>query len=182
MTVVTGNIKKPKSMLGLIALGCVVITGIFTAVFISTNNITVSFDAIFSKNKYPAKAFVNKRKGLLTASLRGQMPTSDLPNGTDISAKVSFDTSEKKVRLSLRDKNNKPVSRIMVIGTVSQVGQARNTREFKMSEYSKGDFRSGPLDLAEGGWVLMVSGYNLYTNNREKLMFHTERAIFLGKK
>ena len=169
-------------MLGLISLGCVMIIGIFAAVFVSTNNITVSFDAIFSKEKYPATAFVKKRKGLLKATLKGRLPTSDLPNGSYLRAKISFDTSNKKVRLSLHDKNNKPVSRIMVIGTVSRVGQAHNTREFKMSEYSEGDFSSGPLDLAEGGWILMVSGYNLYSNNREKLLFHTERAIFLGEK
>ena len=51
-----------------------------------------------------------------------------------------------------------------------------------MAEFNKGDFRSNPLDLEEGGWILMVSAYDPYTLNKDKLVSYTERPIYLGRK
>ncbi len=185
MATIARNSKKQKNMMGLLGLCCVLLIGSFVAVFFSTNNINISFDALFSdtsSSKYPAEAFVNKRKGLLTASIKGTLPNSGTATGYDLSAEISFDPSSKKAKLSIRDKKNKPLSHISVIGTVSRVGKKHVRKQFKMKEYGKGDFRSAPLDLADGGWVLMVSAYNTHTNKRDKMLFHTERAIFLGDK
>ncbi len=182
MAVISGNVKKQKSMLGILTLCSLFLIGVFIAVFLSTNNVKISFDAIFNGDKYPAQAFVNKRKGLLTANVEGSISGTGMTTGANLSAKIDYDTTDKKVKVTVRDENNRPASRITVIGTVVRVGQKRITQQFKMREYGAGDFRSIPLDLAEGGWILTVTAYDLYSNNKDKLLFYTERAIFLGKK
>ena len=171
-------------MIGLFSLGGALLICSFIAVFLLTNNINVSFDALFndaSSTKYPAEAFANKRKGLLTATISGNLSSPNIEYGHNLVTDVVYSISSQKVKLSVRDKKNRPVSRITVIGTVSRVGGRKIVKQFKMKESSKGVFSSVPLDLADGGWIIMVSAYNMYTNKRDKLLFHTERSIFLKK-
>lgn len=179
MAAATGSVKKPKSMMRLYVLCGLLMVGGFAIVFISTNNIKVSFDTFTSKEKYPAQAFVKKRTGLLSASIKGMLPSANITTGTDLSAKLEFDADTQKVNVSVHDQNNNPASRIMVIGSLSRVGETRIAKQFNLKDYGNGNFRSDSLDLTAGGWVLMVSAYNPHTLNREKLLFHTERAIFL---
>jgi len=174
--------KSQKSVMGLVSLCCVLLAGIFAAVFISANNITVSFETFSSSEKYPAQAFVAKRTGRLKPKIKTEFPSTDITTASGFSAQISFDTTEQKVRFSLRDQNDKPVSRVTVVGAVSRVGQKRIARQFKILEYNEGQFSSPSLKLDDGGWILMVSAYDLYTRERNKLLFHTERAIFLGGK
>lgn len=155
---------------------------VFVVIFFSTSNINVSFDALTKTEQYPAEAFVKTRAGRITAKVGGLHPTTGMISGAGLTAKIAFDAAGKKVNVSLRDRKNRPVSRITVIGTISRVGQRHITKQFKMRETNSGDFTSPPLDLSDGGWVLMVSAYNLRTLDHDKLLFHTERAIFLGKK
>ena len=183
-TIARNNKKKQNNMMGLLGLCCILLIGSFIAVFFFTNN-KVSFDALFSDTssaKYPAAAFVNKRKGLRTTSAKRTLPDSTTTTGYDLSAEIAFDPVSKRARLSLRDKNNKPLSRITVFGTVSYVGNKQIRHQFRMNEYTRGEFRSKSLDLADGGWILMVSAYTTHTNNPDKMLFHTERVIFLGDK
>lgn len=180
MAATTRNIKKQKSMAGLIALCGVVLIGIFIAVFLSTKNINMSFDAFSSNEKYSAAAFVKKRKGLITANVEGATPNARSLNGATLSTKIDFDTSDKKVKLQVRDQNGKPVSRILVTGTIMPVGKTGKIRQFRMQEYGTGDYRSNSIELNSGGWVLTVSAYDPYTLKTEKLLFYTERAIFLN--
>jgi len=182
MAVTTVNVKKPKSMVGIIALCGVMLTGVFIAVFLSTKNVKMSFDAFSSNQKYRAEAFVKKRKGLITANVEGVIPSTGVLSGATLSTSIDFDTSEKKVKLLVRDQNDRPVSRILVTGTIVQVGKTGKIRQFKMQEYGSGDYRSASLELSDGGWVLTVSAYDPYTLEKEKLLFYTERAIFLGGK
>jgi FixH len=182
MAVTTGNVKKQKSMVGIVALCGGLLTTIFIAVFLSTKNINMSFDAFSSNDKYRAEAFVKKRRGLIAATLEGASPSTGVLSGADLTTSIDFDTSDKKVKLQVRDQNNRPVSRIQVTGTIVQVGKTGKVRQFKMQEYGTGDYRSAPLELSDGGWVLTVSAYDPYTLKKEKLLFHTERAIFLGEK
>jgi len=174
--------KSQRSVMGLIFLCCVLVVGIFGAFFISTNNIKVSFDTFSSQEKYPAQAFVAKRTGRLKTKVKTEFPSTGLTTASGLSAQISFDTTEQKVKFSLRDQNDKPVSRVTVIGVVSRVGQKKITQQFKILKYDESEFRSPSLNLADGGWILMVSAYDLYTRDKNKLLFHTERAIFLGGK
>lgn len=180
MVAAAENNRKSKSKLGLIALCCFGLAGIFVAIFISTNNINISFDTFTSKDKYRAEAFVKKRKRIFTAKIEDLAEIKGIITGGGLSAEIGFDAANQKVKLSVRDENDKPVTRITVIGTVSRVGQASITKQFKLQEYSAGNFRSASLNLANGGWILMVSAYDLYTRNKQKLLFHSERPIFLG--
>lgn len=168
--------------MGLIALSSVVLATAFIAVFFYRTGANMSFDAFSSKDKYRAEAFVKKRKGLNSRSQEGALSGSSGSVRGTLSAKIEFDAKSKKVRLFISDKNGDPVSRLTVTGRLARVGETGKTREFKMAEFGKGDFRSTPLDLEEGGWVLMVSAYDPYTLNKDKLVSYTERPIYLGRK
>jgi len=176
------NVKNPWSKAGLIALSSVLLAATFIAVFLYKNNINVSFDAFSSKDKYRAEAFVKKRQGLNARSQDGALNGSNGSVRAGLSAKIDFDAKSGKARLFISDKNGNPVSRLTVTGRLSRVGETGKFREFKMAEFGKGDFRSNPLDLGEGGWVLMVSAYDPYTLNKDKLVSYTERPIYLGRK
>jgi len=176
------NAKKPWSKTSLIALSSVLLATAFIAVFLYRNNTNVSFDAFSSNDKYRADAFVKKRTGLNSRSQEGVLSGSSGSALGSLNAKIDFDAKSKKVRLFISDKNGNPVSRLNVTGRLARVGETGKPREFKMTEFDKGNFRSNPLDLEEGGWVLMVSAYDPFTLNKDKLVSYTERPIFLGRK
>lgn len=179
---IAGNVKKPWSKAGMIALSSVLLAGAFTAVFFYRNNISVSFDAFSSNDKYRAEAFVKKRQGLKSKSKGGSLSGSGNSARAGFSAKIDFDAKSNKARLIIRDKNGNPVSRINVTGRITRAGNSQQTREFKMKEFGKGDFRSAPLELGDGGWVLTVSAYDPYTLNKDKLVFYTERPVYVARK
>ena len=182
MAAIAENAKKPWSKTGLIALSSVVLATAFIAVFFYKNGFNVSFDALSSKDKYRAEAFVKKRQGLKDRSQSGALNGSNGSIRAGLSAKIEFDAKTGKARLFISDKNGNPVSRLTVTGRLARVGETGKFREFKMAEFNKGDFRSNPLDLEEGGWILMVSAYDPYTLNKDKLVSYTERPIYLGRK
>ncbi len=182
MTTIVENVKKPWSKTRLIALSSVLLATAFIAVFFYRNGVNVSFEALSSKDKYRAEAFVKKRQGLNSRSQDGALSGSNGSIRSGLSAKIDFDAKSGKARLFISDKNGNPVSRLTVTGRLARVGETGKTREFKMAEFGKGDFRSNPLDLEEGGWVLMVSAYDPYTLNKDKLVSYTERPIYLGRK
>ena len=178
MTVSAGNKKRPKGSWGIIIIGCLLTPGIIIALFLAENKFKVSFDMFTPKGKYLAQAFVNIRQGRLKSSFQR---TKTITTSDGISANLAFDKSNQKVQLLIWDKNDKPYSRATIISRVSKVGQKNTMRHFKMTEHSNGDFRSESLKLAAGGWVLMVSAYDLFNRGNSKFMFHTERPIFLAK-
>ena len=182
MAVISNTVKKQKNKINLITLCAILLTGIFVAVFFSTNNIKVSFDAFSGSDQYRIDALTSKRQGVITARIKGLTQNANLSAQSGLKADIAFDTSSKKVNVAVRDKNDRPVSRITVIGNVTRVGKKHISRQFKMRNYGNGTFSSIPLDLADGGWVLTVSAYDLYSNNRDKLLFYTERAIYLENK
>ena len=153
---ISENVKKPWNKVSMIALSSALLVGAFTAVFLYRNNISVFFDAFSSNDKYRAEAFVKKRQGLKSKSRGGSFSGSGNLAQAGLSAKIDFDTRSKKARLIISDKNGNPVSRINVTGRVTRAGDAQQTREFKMKEFGKGDFRSVPLGLSDGGWVLTI--------------------------
>jgi len=179
---IIGNIKKPWSKTSLITISAAVLATAFIAVFFYRNDINISFEALSSKDKYRAEAFVKKRQGINSRSQDGAPSDSNGPVRAGLSAKIDFDARSGKARLFISDKNGNPVSRLTVTGRLARVGETGKIREFKMAEFAKGDFRSNPLDLEEGGWVLMVSAYDPYTLNKDKLVSYTERPIYLGRK
>jgi len=176
------NVKNPWNKVGLIALSSVVLATAFTAVFFYRSGINVSFDAFSGKDKYRAEAFVKKRQGLNSRSQEGATSGSNGSVRGSLSARIDFDAESQKARLFISDKNGNPVSRLTVTGRLARVGETGKAREFKMVEFNKGDFRSIPLNLEEGGWILMVSAYDPYTLNKDKLVSYTERPIYLGRK
>jgi len=176
------NVKIPWGKVGLIALSTVVLAAAFIAVFFYRNNINVSFDAFSSKDKYRAEAFVKKRQGLNSRSQEGALSSSNGSVRGSLSARIDFDVRSQKARLFISDTNGNPVSRLTVTGRLARVGETGRAREFKMAQFGKGDFRSNPLDLEEGGWILMVTAYDPYTLNKDKLVSYTERPIYLGRK
>jgi len=167
---------------GLIALTSVVLATAFTAMFFYRNNINVSFDALSGKDKYSAEAFVKKRQGLNSRSKEGALSNSNSSVRGSLSARIDFDAKSQKARLFISDMNGNPVARLTVTGRLARVGETGKPREFKMTEFGKGDFRSNPLDLEEGGWVLMVTAYDPYTLNKDKLVSYKERSIYLSRK
>jgi len=182
MAVTTGNVKKQKSMVGIIALCGVMLMTVTIIVFLSTNNLKTTFEMFSSNERYSVEAFVNKKRGIVSTTMGDASPNIGGLSGADLSTTIKFDLSDKKVKLLVRDQNDRPVSRILVTGTIAQVRKTGKVRQFKMQAYAIGDYRSAPLELSDGGWILTVSAYDPYTLKKEKLLFYSERAIFIGKK
>ncbi len=178
---ITKKQTKSKGSWGIITLGCLLVIGTFIGIFLTSNNVKLSFVNTATQEKYPAEAFVKKRKSATGSSRKGTKSSVGITTNDGFNADVVFDSKNQKVRLVVRDRFDKPVPRVQVIGTISKAG-GKGRRQFKLNERKKGDFRSQPLNLSNGNWVLTVSAYD-YDNRREsKLMFHTERPIRVEQK
>lgn len=185
------KVKKRKSSLksiGFTVFGSILVVSVFIGVFIYTNNISISVDDMFSNDKYKAEAFVQKRStkpkpSFMASKFSGSSRTSvDIATNDGASANVEYDRADKQVKLMVLDRNDKPFPRLHVVAHISKAGRGQSPRSVRMIEHKVGQFKSDALNLADGGWILMVSAYNYFNREYGKLMFYSEQSIYLGTK
>jgi len=169
---------KPKfseGSFGATIVGVVMITGMVAAVVFASNNNGSLQGGFAGGEKYPAKAFVIKRQGALKAN-----PVSADINATNgLSVDVNFDEARQNLSLKITDPSGNPMKRMSVNAHARKVGQQHPPKRFALKEYPKGEYRSDAMGLEKGGWVLSVSAYDLYARGENKLLFHTERPLFV---
>ena len=136
-----------------------------------------------SKEKYPARAFVARRKGPAVVGKQGAEKTKTrylgVGSASGLKVDVDFDKSEQTLKLKIKGRNGETLRHVSLDVRVSRVGQTKKQTRFNMKITKKGEYRSGPMRLAKGGWVLMVTAYDRAKYGGEKLLFHTEKPIFV---
>jgi len=171
----SAKFKFSEGTLGATIVGIVMITGMVAAVIFASNNAGSARGGFASGNKYPAKAFVVKRLG----SLKANTVSENINSTSGLSVDVNYDEARQKLKLKITDPSGKPMKRVSVNAHARKVGQQQQPRRFDFKEYAKGEYRSDALGLEKGGWVLSVSAYDLYARGENKLLFHTERPLFV---
>ena len=171
----SAKIKFSEGTLGATIVGTMMITGMVAAVIFANNNAGSSRGGFASGNKYPAKAFIVKRLG----SLKANTVSEDINSTSGLSVDVNYDEARQKLKLKITDPSGKPMKRVSVKAHARKVGQKYPPRRFAFKEYPKGEYRSDAMGLEKGGWVLSVSAYDLYARGENKLLFHTERPLFI---
>jgi len=171
----SAKFKFPEGTLGATLVGVVMITGMVAAVIFASNNSGSLRGGFASGGKYPAKAFVVKRQG----SLKTNTVSEDIKTASGLSVDVNFDEARQKLNLKITEPSGKPMMRVSVNARARKVGQQQTSKRFALKEYPKGEYRSDAMGLEKGGWVLSVSAYDLYARGENKLLFHTERPLFV---
>ena len=96
-----------------------------------------------------------------------------------MSVDVKFDSSAQKLMMKIKDRAGKPMPRITFDARASKAGKLLSPRRFAIKEYTDGEYRSEAMNLEKGGWVLSVTAYDLFGRGDNKLLFHTEKPVFL---
>lgn len=162
--------SRGATIVGAVLVSCILLAGIF-----AKNNPGTSSDIFAAKEKYPAKAFVIKRQG----RLKSKTTYVGIAAGSGLNVVVNFDTSKQKLKIKIKDRHDKPLSRVVVEARASKVGRKQYIERFAMKETSAGEYRSETMSLKKGGWILIVTAYDLFDRRDNKLLFHTEQPIFL---
>ena len=157
--------------MGVTIVAGVIIVCIVAAVIFARS----SLNTRSNQEKYPAEAFVIKRQG----SLKSKTTYTGIAAGNGMKVDMKFDQADQKLMLKILDSKGKPMPRVTLDARASKPGQGQIPKRFIMKEYDQGEYRSDPMDLKKGNWVLMLSAYDLYNRNDNKLLFHTEQPIFL---
>ncbi len=171
----SAKFKFSEETLGATIVGVAMITGMVAAIIFASNNVGSVRGGFASGNKYPAKAFVVKRLG----SLKANTISEDINTAGGLSVDVNFDEVRQKLKLKITDPSGKPMKRVSVKARARKVDQQHPPKSFALKEYPKGEYRSDSLGLDKGGWVLSVSAYDLFARGENKLLFHTERPLFV---
>lgn len=165
---------KSEGLLGAAIVSSVLMVCIAAAVMFSKSSPGTSLSSSMATEKYPATAFVVKRQG----RLKSKTSYVGIAAGAGISVDMEFDKSEQKLSLKIKDRLGEPLSRVTIDAQARKVGKTPNSKRIAMKEYSDGEYRSDPMSLGKGGWILMVSAYDLFDRNDNKLLFHTEQPVF----
>ncbi len=168
-------LKKSEGLTGVAIVASVVITSIAAVVIFAAKNLQTPPTGFSGNEKYAVEAFIMKRQG----REKSKTQYRSLAAGTGMSVDVKFDKSDQKLRLKIRDRTGKPMPRVVIDAQASKVGQRQVPRRFAMKEYKTGEYRSDSMDLEKGGWVLAVSAYDLFNRGDNKLLFYTEKPLFL---
>jgi len=171
----SAKFKFSEGTLGATIVGTVMITGMVAAVIFASNNSGSLQGGFASGDRYPAKAFVIKRLG----STKANTISEDINTTSGLSVDVNFDEVRQKLKLKITDPSGKPMKRVSVDARARKVGQKHPPKRFALKEYPQGEYRSDAMGLEKGGWVLSVSAYDLYARGENKLLFHTERPLFV---
>jgi len=76
------------------------------------------------------------------------------------------------------DLDGKPMSRVTVDAQARKAGNRQQLKRIAIKEYKAGEYRSEPMGLEKGNWIVAVSAYDLFDRGDNKLLFHTEQPIF----
>ncbi len=169
------TLKKSEGLLGFAIVSSVLAICVVGVMFFSAYNPDIIINYVASETKYPAKAFVLRRQG----PLKSKTKYTGIATGNGMSVDVKFDQADQQLMLKIKDRTGKPMPRVTVDARASRVGQAQTQRNVAMKEYSGGEYRSDPMGLEKGGWVLTVTAYDLLRRGENKLLFHTEKPVFL---
>lgn len=168
-------LNRTEDFRGVFILVSALIVCLVGAFIFSQNNTSRSLGKMTSKEKYPARAFVLKRQG----SERTKTRYRGVAAAAGLEVNVDFDKSEQNLKLKIKDRNGKALPYVALDVRASRAGRARKQKRFNMKTTNRGEYQSGPMGLSKGGWVLMVTAYDQFKYEGEKLLFHTEKSIFL---
>ena len=178
--------KKNLKSLGFIALGVVGMVVGFVTVFLSTNNISISLNDLMSSSDSTVEmGLVRQVKAKKKKKKKKKKPGHtmvELTTNEGVSANLDFDRRRQRLNLVILDRHARPIPQLKVIARISKVGTRHQYRSIRLRENSTGNFNSVALNLPEGGWVLSISAYNLFNENFNRLIFHSEQSIYLGEK
>ncbi len=170
----SAKLKLSEGSLGATIVATVLISGMVAAVVFATSTISVQ-GSFGGGDKYPVRAFVVKRMG----SLEANTVNEDITTTSGLSIDVNFDEVRQKLKLKIKNPAGQPMKRVSVKARARKIGQQQISQRLPMKEYPGGEYRSDPMNLDKGGWVLTVSAYDLYRRGENKLLFYTERPLFL---
>jgi nitrogen fixation protein FixH len=168
-------LRKSEGLAGVAIVGGVVIVSIAAVVIFATKNFQTPPSGFSGNEKYAVEAFMIKRQG----RKKSKTKYTALGAGAGLSVDVKFNKSDQKLMLNIRDRTGKPMPRVTIDAQASKVGQRQIPRRFAMKEYKTGEYRSNSMDLEKGGWILAVSAYDLFNRGNNKLLFYTEKPLFL---
>lgn len=171
----SAKFKLSEGSLGATIVGTVLISGMVAAVVFATSNSVSTQGSFGGGDKYPVRAFVVKRMG----SFEANTVNEDITTISGLSVDVNFDEVRQKLKLKIKNPAGQPMKRVSVKARARKVGQQQSPQRLTMKEYPGGEYRSEPMNLDKGGWVLTVSAYDLYRRGENKLLFYTERPLFL---
>lgn len=168
------------------ALGGVCLFIGFVAIFMSTHDVSISLSDLMpgskpSANSSTSAAAIAKKKKKKKKKLPGHSMV-EVTTNEGVSANVDFDRNRQRLNLEIVDRHARPIPQLKVVARISRVGERHSYRSIRLRENSAGRFDSSSLNLPDGGWVLSISAYNLFNQNFNRLVFHTEQSIFLGEK
>jgi len=161
--------------MGFVIVSAVLAFCVAGVVLFSAYNPNITINYVASETKYPAKAFVLTRQG----PLKSKTQYTGIAAGNGMSVDVKFNQADQQLMLKIKDRTGKPMPRVTVDARASRVGQTQTQRNVAMKEYSGGEYRSDPMGLEKGGWVLSVTAYDLLSRGENKLLFYTEKPVFL---
>ncbi len=166
--------KRSEGLIGAAIVGGVLFVCIIAVVFLAANNPELLNSITSAKEKYPAKAFVIKRQG----SFKSQTTYTGLAAGSGLSVDLAFDKSAQKLSLKIKGRDGKPMSRVIVDARARKTGNQQNPKRIAVKEHVAGEYRSEPMGLEKGSWILAVTAYDLFDRGNNKLLFHTEKPVF----
>lgn len=168
-------LNRSEDFRGVFILVSALIVCLVGAFIFNQNNSTRSFGKTTSREKYPARAFVIKRQGLERTKTR----YIGVAAASGLKVNVDFDKSEQNLKLKIKDRNGEALPYVALDVRASRAGRAKKQKRFNMKTTNSGEYQSGPMGLSKGGWVLMVTAYDQFKYEGEKLLFHAEKTVFL---
>jgi len=168
-------LRKSEGLVGIAIVASVVIVSITAVAIFATKSFQTPPTGFSGNEKYAVEAFIIKRQG----REKSKTKYTSLAAGAGMSVDVNFDKSDQKLKLKIRDRTGKPMPRVTIDAQASKVGQRQVPRRIAMKEYKNGEYRSDAMELEKGGWVLAVSAYDLFNRGENKLLFYTEKPLFL---
>lgn len=166
--------KNSEGATGATIIGFALAACVVAAVAFSVKNARNPKNILATQEKYPAKAFVAKRNGKPESS--NNFTGIRAANGMSVDMKL--DKAEQKLSFKISDQQGKPVSRVVMDARARKVGNQQKIKKLGMKETEPGAYSTDPMGLEKGGWVLMVSAYDLFSRGENKLLFHTEQPVF----
>ena len=160
------EVKLAVAIIGGISTICV-----FAAIFVASKP---SGPSTQTANKYAAI-------GRLAKNLRPST-RNNISHNNGMSAAAGFNRRSQKFKITIKDRDNQPVSKLKVVGKVVATGHNHNSHfrpNFSMTEKIRGEYSSQPLKLSNGNWILLATAYDLYGRSDNKLLFHIEKPIYV---